>query len=485
MHIKNKIKRSYCALSAVLLAVLPVSAYAEPAVPSWQSCHRAEFKSWFTADNPAEPSLQCAWLGVPLSYQADDAAAPAREVKLALTRLPAKAAKGSIVFIAGGPGESGINPNVAASAATRHLLREYDLIGYAPRGVAPSVPAIACPLPEGAPADDGKAFVDACVKGTGADTLKYLSTREAVEDVESIRRALAVSKLNLIGYSYGTKVAALYAERYPAHLRAAVLDGVVDLAEDFTAQRMAQEQGYQQTFERFAEWCAENRRHCPLAAAPDQAVSRLHTLLARLDQAPLRDQKGETIDADALIGLMGDNMLWQEDWPDLAQALIGLQQGRSGGYNRLKYRAEPAGDEDALTVINCADAALQLPRQQELQRLRQIDAASRFDNYRVKSDEALLEPCSYWPHPGTDTAHTPQPDSKLPKLLFVAQTHDGTTPYRNAEKMAKAFNSHLLTRNGNGHTLALQGLSACVDKQVAAYLRHPAAFKQTQLCGSE
>ena len=485
MKIKINNSTAACLLAFSALGVLP-TAHAAPATTAevnWQSCRAAAFKGWFSKQAPAAPGLECAVLSVPLSYQPQEAAHQ-REVKLALTRQRAKNSQGALLMIAGGPGQAGINPAVANSAATRQLLREYDIIGYSPRGVAPSLPTIACPAPEDSgQVYEGKTFVDSCIRHMGADTLQYMSTRDAVEDVESIRRALGIDRWNLVSYSYGTKVAALYAQRYPAHVRSAVLDGVVDLAEDYTTQRLTQEQGYQDTFEHFAAWCAQNQRHCPLAAEPEAANQRMHTLLAKLNEHPLTDKQGEAIDSDALIGLMSTEILWQEGWPDLAQTLRDVQKGRTGSYNRLKYQS-PTGEheQDALTVISCADAALQLPREQELQRLRQIDDASRFDNYRAKSDEELLEPCSYWPHAGTDIVHTPKPDPSLPKLLFVAQTHDGTTPYRNAQAMAAAFSGHLLTREGTGHTLALNGLSECVDKQVADYLLDPAGFVAAQVC---
>ena len=488
MKIKINNSTTACLLAFLALGILP-TAHAAPATTAevnWQSCRAAAFKGWFSKQAPAAPGLECAVLLVPLSYQPQEAAHQ-REVKLALTRQRAKNSQGALLMIAGGPGQAGINPAVANSAATRQLLREYDIIGYSPRGVAPSLPTIACPAPEDSgQVYEGKTFVDSCIRHMGADTLQYMSTRDAVEDVESIRRALGIDRWNLVGYSYGTKVAALYAQRYPAHVRSAVLDGVVDLAEDYTTQRLTQEQGYQDTFEHFAAWCAQNQRHCPLAAEPEAANQRMHTLLAKLNEHPLTDKQGEAIDSDALIGLMSTEILWQEGWPDLAQTLRDVQKGRTGSYNRLKYQS-PMGEheQDALTVISCADAALQLPREQELQRLRQIDDASRFDNYRAKSDEELLEPCSYWPHAGTDIVHTPKPDPSLPKLLFVAQTHDGTTPYRNAQAMAAAFSGHLLTREGTGHTLVLNGLSECVDKQVADYLLDPAGFVETQVCRAD
>ena len=254
---------------------------------AWQSCQAPAFKGWFSKEAPAARGLECAVLAVPLSYQPQEAAHQ-REVKLALTRQRAKNSRGALLFIAGGPGQAGINPLASKSAATQQLLSEYDLIGYSPRGVAPSLPTIACPAPDkNAQVYEGKSFVESCVKHMGEDTLKYMSTRDAVEDVESIRRALGNERLNLVSYSYGTKVAALYAQRYPAHVRSAVLDGVVDLAEDYTTQRLTQEQGYQHTFEQFAAWCAHNRPDCPLAAEPEAANRRMHALLAQLNAHPL------------------------------------------------------------------------------------------------------------------------------------------------------------------------------------------------------
>ena len=45
-------------------------------------------------------------------------------------------------------------------------------------------------------------------------------------DLDTVRRALGVDKINLIGVSYGTRVAQQYAARHPQHTRAIVLDGV-------------------------------------------------------------------------------------------------------------------------------------------------------------------------------------------------------------------------------------------------------------------
>ncbi len=50
------------------------------------------------------------------------------------------------------------------------------------------------------------------------------TTAESVADIEALRQAGGYEKLVLYGTSYGTKVALEYAERYPQHVEALVLD---------------------------------------------------------------------------------------------------------------------------------------------------------------------------------------------------------------------------------------------------------------------
>ncbi|SPX85444.1 alpha/beta fold hydrolase [Moraxella ovis] len=55
----------------------------------------------------------------------------------------------------------------------------------------------------------------------------------------------------MLGYSYGTKIVAQYAEYYPSHLRAGVLDGVVDTSEDLFTIWANQQTGAQIAFYQF------------------------------------------------------------------------------------------------------------------------------------------------------------------------------------------------------------------------------------------
>ncbi len=458
-----------------------VTAAHVPKSLEWASCHGSAYQSWFTQDIPS--NLQCATLDVPLSYEAlplsTDTAA--QRVTLALTRLPATQHKqGGLVVVAGGPGESGVNPSVAPSAANAPLLAAYDIIGYAPRGVAPSTPTISCPVAAHEQSDstvsENEQFVRSCIEHTGLDVLKHISTRDAVNDLEQIRKALGNEKLTAIGYSYGTKVVASYAEQFPQSVRALVLDGVVDLSEDYFTQRINQEKGFQATFERFAAYCARERA-CFLSAEPQIAETQFHQLLRQLESKPVIVD-ANIVDANTRIGVdevlsaMGTYLLWDDHWPDLAHALQALKRGSARPFAQLMQQLPNEAANDALGAINCADGAVHMDKEHALVQWRRVDEAATFGDHRPKTEAELLESCHFWPHPGTDQARIPIVAKDLPKLLFVAQRHDPTTPYQNAVRMAQYFNSPLLTREGDGHTLALSGVSSCVDQEVVAYLLH-------------
>src|SRR5580692_2770598 len=88
---------------------------------------------------------ECAMLGVPLNYQDPSG----RQIQLALSMVPATAPKsqqqGILLVNPGGPGgdglplaaevQQGLSPSVAA---------DYDIVGFDPRGVGSSVPALSC-----------------------------------------------------------------------------------------------------------------------------------------------------------------------------------------------------------------------------------------------------------------------------------------------------------------------------------------------------
>ena len=93
------------------------------------------------------------------------------------------------------------------------------------RGTGASQPLRCASLEEFAGGAAGAAL-ERCARELGPARGAF-TTQESVADIEAIRAATGYQKLVLYGTSYGTKVALEYAERYPQHVEALVLDSVV------------------------------------------------------------------------------------------------------------------------------------------------------------------------------------------------------------------------------------------------------------------
>ena len=76
------------------------------------------------------------------------------------------------------------------------------------------------------------------------------------KDLDAIRAGLGDEKLTYLGYSYGTRIGALYAEAYPDKVRAMLLDGAVDPNADQIEEEIRQAAAFQKAFDNFAADCA-------------------------------------------------------------------------------------------------------------------------------------------------------------------------------------------------------------------------------------
>lgn len=473
-------------------SVVPVTP--SPFVPSsiaWQDCNDSakDFQELFPTYIPE--GLLCGRLVVPL----DPAQPQGKTISLALTRMPAQKAesKGTLVVISGGPGEHSldfVNTSLTLTEENEKILQQFDVIGYAPRGVSPSVPFVDCGKSD-IEKDHASYFVKQCVEHTGLDVLKNISSTEAVQDLEWIRQALGQTQLSFLAYSYGTRILNDYVQRYPQAVRAGVFDGVVDTTEDYFTAIAGQERGFQQTFERFAAFCLKYH-HCAWKKGEDPNLA-FQRFITKTDTKKLKDKQGKIITAEDVLYLVQSNLYWQDDWERIIDLMTDFSKNRSHAYNEQVYalslpeevEKKQALADFSLIAINCADAAVKnLTAEQYIKQAKMVDDLSPFDNYpqRKKTDDDYLDACFYWPFAGKDQFQPPKPNVNLPPLLFVAQRYDPTTPLHNAQKMAKIYQAPLIIREGDGHTLALNAESECVDRLVRDYLFEPDQKIESQSC---
>jgi pimeloyl-ACP methyl ester carboxylesterase len=458
---------------------------------SWGPC--AEYATDAqTSQSYANPAFECARLEVPLDYAAPDG----RTARIGVLRQKAVGERiGSLLMNPGGPGSSGMSlaASLAGRLAQNPLTQRFDLVGFDPRGVGASTPTVDClndaeweleradldvdPSPEGVAQTEkeNQEYAQRCAERSGGpEVLANVGTRDVVRDLDILREALGDEKLTYLGYSYGTRIGAAYAEAFPQNVRALVLDGALDPTQTTVERTVKQNAGFQQAFEAFAADCA-TQPDCPLGPDPAQATARFQALTRPLIDQPVPAEGGaRTLSyPDAVTGTI-QALYLRDFWPILSRGLSGLAAGDGTFLLRLADVYNDRGPDgrygnsiEAFIVISCVDEERITDRAEQAELIRRaLEVAPFRDDGR--GVVAALDPCAFWPAPPTSEPHVPQVEG-LPPTLTISVTGDPATPYQAGVDLAAALNGSLLSVEGAQHTAALHG-NTCVDDIVNAYL---------------
>jgi pimeloyl-ACP methyl ester carboxylesterase len=318
-----------------------------------------------------------------------------------------------------------------------------------------------------------RAFVAQCQAKDGAE-LPYVSTERAARDMDRIRAALGDQRLTYLGYSYGTYLGSLYADRFPTHVRAMVLDGAVDPALDAAAQQIQQAQGFEHSLDLFLQSCATDttcwfHRDGNPAAAYD-------ALRARIGANPVPAggaARGRVLNETEFdIGVTQFLYLGRQAWPELGHALDAADTGNgselltsSDNYTGRHPDGTYDQSQDAFLAIGCLDG----PDVGGLAGLRAIEeqaaqVAPRVGRSVVNNSLA----CAVWPVP-VQTPPLPHAVGAGP-IVVVGNTDDPATPLAWATGLSHELQSGvLLTVRSAQHTAYASG-NACVDAAVDRYL---------------
>ncbi len=216
--------------SALLLALWVATA------PGWAMAGAAtslEFSDCDLLDASGIPRVEaeCARFSV-----AENRAEPeGRKLSLRVARIRARIAgsrEDPVIFLAGGPGQAAVDAYVSVQAGLARINRHRDILLIDQRGTGGSN-RLACALPEPDQAlvADRQAWrqlaQDCLDKLKPVADLRYYTTSDYIDDLEEIRVALGIQQVNLIGGSYGTRVALEYLRRHPSAVRSVVVDGVI------------------------------------------------------------------------------------------------------------------------------------------------------------------------------------------------------------------------------------------------------------------
>jgi len=454
----------------------------------------AELQPFYTQElawTACEDEMQCATATAPLDWTD-----PARDsIDLALIRHPAGNGKplGSVLVNPGGPGGSGYD-FIADSldyAVSKRLSDTFDIVGFDPRGVNRSS-AVLChtdpaqldsfvyditPGEIGSDAwiaaaeDANGAYGQQCAANTG-DLLGYVDTVSAARDLDLLRNVLGDKKLNYLGFSYGTLLGATYAELYPENTGRLVLDGALDPTSTNFDVSLTQAEGFESALRAFLADCAD-ADDCPFDGSVDESMTKIRTLLDRLDASPIRNSDGRELGSNSMTSAIVLPLYSKDNWPYLRQLFASVMKGDAtvafslaDSYNGRNADGSYLDNSlEARLAINCLDYASQgdpaVMRQQaaELERLAPV-----LGKQLSYGDVGCLR----WPV----KASTERPvidGAGSDDILVVGTTNDPATPYAWAEALAGQLeNGHLVSYTGEGHT-AYNKSNACVDDTVDDY----------------
>jgi len=439
---------------------------------------------------PCDHGFQCARLLVPVDYQR-----PAgRRFSLPVIRLratdPARRI-GSLVINPGGPGGSGVSYALQARSVIAAPVRaRFDIVGFDPRGVGASEPAVHClsgpqldqylatndspatPAQLASVVAQARLFARGCEARSGA-LLPYIGTRNAARDMDVLRAALGDAKLSYLGKSYGTYLGTWYAQLFPSHVRALVLDGAVDPEESGLSMDTVQGQGFQVALRSFIASCLTGAG-CPLGhGSAGAAVARIQSLVAQASRRPLTNHLDrQPADGAMLLNGIAAALYSQTYWPALR---VGLAEAFGGDGTVLVelanglYERNASGQYSNLADADIAVSCLDRPWPKALASWQ--SAARAAARAAPLFGEPLTWgnlPCAYWPVRSYPLARVRA--AGAPPILVIGNKRDPATPYRWAQALAGDLKSGvLLGWNGNGHTAYMMG-SPCVDSAVNSYL---------------
>ncbi|MFB7595877.1 alpha/beta hydrolase [Streptomyces sp. NPDC056160] len=447
---------------------------------------------WRACPFPGAPKeLRCASIRVPVDYAHPEG--PTTTVTV--DRLPATGAHpvGSLFFDPGGPGGSGTRVVYAESLGTKVFsaaTREnFDVIGLDPRGIGLSSavrcdPALLNRRVSLFPKDEAafgrlvarnRELAESCRRLTGP-LVDHVDTVSAARDLEALRQALGQGGLNYLGLSYGSQLGATYAELFPRHIRTLALDGALDHSLRTTSLLRYEAHAYEESFDRFADWCADDGS-CALHGTD---VRRLvDTLVASADRTPLpAPQCAEAGDCRASvtgedIRLNLQNLLL---FPARRNnAALALQQAAGGDASAFSPALAAGPSDDIVNgsgiAVECLDWPTPIRTLADLRRLRRLGEASAPRLGGASQSWTILTGCVGRPAP---VVNPPRPvrARNAPPILITNATHDPSTAYPWALRLHRQLSSSVLvTREGDGHTSYLAHGPSHTRDAIDTYLR--------------
>jgi pimeloyl-ACP methyl ester carboxylesterase len=355
----------------------------------WQTC----------ADNT---EFQCGWLTVPEDYKNPEV----KFIQLPVTLYRTHGTKlGTLIFNAGGPWYDDVASLHGLFQELSSTVKEhFDLASFTPRGVTPNninchsdqmnlVHEIDSELNRSnLNSEEGAQNIYNLIVRKRSlchyDSLyQQANTRNTVQDLEELRKALDVDKINYLGGSYGTRLGLAYLAYYPQHVNNMVLDGNVAPNNDFSSFINGVAPAMEDTLHQFFNLCGQSGTKCPLYRNSSQEIKQAFERLmsdAKTRGLPTTSTYGNRPLSSAMLMIVTISALSaQVAWPFLANALnqaITTDNADllmsfymyTSGYDPKTDTYSRYNDTSAFDAVYCTDYFIPQELQEERNKLRRL-----------------------------------------------------------------------------------------------------------------
>lgn len=408
-----------------------------------------------------------------------------------------------MVYLEGGPGGSALVNIDRWAKYFAPVLKNRDLIIMDQRGTGYSEPTITCVFDEESAGDSVSTLeiMDKCHERIAGDApLSAYNTVQNAADFADLRVAMGIDQWNLMGISYGTRLALQMMNDAPTGIRSVIIDSVLPAEASYFNERPADAV---RAFQAVFNACAADPS---CASANPDLETKLADIVDALNRQPASTglapyganvDKRLVFEGGTFLNVMF-SLLYDSDAIQIVPSLITcISRDPSkavrilGGDPSLpwclgEFEGEPyvprratrsALSDGFFFTVMCAEEAPKANPADMEGRIPPVNDIIR--NELIAGVNEDLEICKLWDVPASPVT---DPVAPIPTMV-VAGSFDPITPPSWAQMaQAKLPVSRYLEVEGAGHGVYLA--SPCVRDQVDTFLADPASLGGTDGCPS-
>jgi pimeloyl-ACP methyl ester carboxylesterase len=467
------------ALSATVLGTGTAQAAVAAAAPARAAVYTPPPLVWAPCPASLE-DLQCATLVVPLNYNKPTGT----KIRLAVSRAVHTSSdyKGVMLVNPGGPGAPGTGMPYLQQYVPNHTGEKYDWIGWDPRGVGSSTPALHCNNHYDTPDRPSfvpivprlltywlghtKKYAKACGRSAAKELLPHMKTTDTVADMESLRIALGVAKISYYGFSYGTYLGQVYATLHPGQVDKMIFDGVVNPHRVWYGANLDQDVQFDRNITTYFKYLAKHHTWFHLGTSWRSIKAGYYKEIKKLRKHP--SASGRLGPDELTDGMLGAGY-YVYGWNETGKAYAALIHHNKGAAMYHLYADGVVGDDNGFATYNatqCTDVSWPgwAKTKRDTIRVNRLHPFLTWDNTWYNA------PCLNWPAK-SGTKVKIRGSRVTSKVLLINETDDAATPYSGALTVRSMFPTASLIQGvgGTTHAGSLSGV-ACTDDAISTYL---------------